>query len=127
LPLAAVAAAGSVLIATAGNAPLWRELQELGLLQARSGWLLALTLAGMLAAALFALVSLLSFKPLLKPALTVLLFASAIGGYFMWTYHIVIDAAMATNTLQTDWHEARALLTWRLVFVLLAGGVLPSW
>jgi hypothetical protein len=40
---------------------------------------------------------------------------------------------MATNTLQTDWHEARALLTPRLVLVVcwarsavLAGVAAPS-
>ena len=127
LPPAAVVAALSLWIASVGNAPLWRELQELGLLQARDGWLLALTLGGLLAAALFAIASLLNWKPLLKPALVLLLFASALGAHFMWTYHIVIDGTMATNTLQTDWHEVRALITWRLAGVLLLGALLPSW
>jgi lipid A ethanolaminephosphotransferase len=45
----------------------------------------------------------------------------------MWTYRIVIDSAMATNTLQTDWHEARALLTPRLALAVLFGALLPSW
>lgn len=39
-------------MALAGNAPLWRALQVRGLLEAKSGWLLAATLAGMLAAGL---------------------------------------------------------------------------
>lgn len=114
-------------MASAGNAPLWRELQDLGLLHAQGGWLLALTLAGMLAAAMFALLSLVAWRPVLKPAIIVLLFASALGAHFMWTYRIVIDSSMATNTLQTDWHEARALLTPRLGLVVLLGAVVPSW
>lgn len=127
LPAAGLAGAASVWMATAGNAPLWRELQHLGLLQAQGGWLLALTLAGMIATALFGLLSLAGWRPLLKPAIVLLLFASALGAYFMWTYHVVIDGSMATNTLQTDWHEVRALLGWPLAATVLAGAVLPSW
>lgn len=127
LPAAAVAGIASLWMATAGNAPLWRELQHLGLIQARDGWLLAFTLGGMVAAALFALLSLLAWRPLLKPAIAVLLFASAIGGYYMWTYRVVIDSSMATNALQTDWREVRQLLSWRLAVIVLLGALLPSW
>lgn len=127
LPAAALVGAASLWMATAGNAPLWRELQRLGLLQAQGGWLLAVTLAGMVAAALFAILSLLNWRPLLKPALIVLLLATAAGAHFMWTYRIVIDSAMATNTFQTDWREVQGLLTWRFVLVFVVGGVLPAW
>nr|WP_255428211.1 phosphoethanolamine--lipid A transferase [Ramlibacter cellulosilyticus] len=127
MPAAAVVGAASAWMATAGNAPLWRELQGLGLLQAHGGWLLAITLGGMVAAALFALLSLATWRPLLKPLIAVLLFVSALGAYYMWTFHIVIDGAMATNTLQTDWREVKGLLTWRLVLVLLLGAALPTW
>jgi len=114
-------------MATAGNAALWRELESLGIAQAQGGWLLTLTLAGMLGAALYALLSLFAWKGVLKPAIVLLLVATAAGAHFMWTYRIVIDSAMATNTLQTDWHEARALLTPRFGAAVLVGGVLPSW
>ncbi len=114
-------------MATAGNAPLWRELKQLGLVDARDGWLLTITMGGMVAAALFAILSVLTWRPVLKPAIILLLLASAVGGYYMWTFHIVIDTAMATNTLQTDWREVQALLTWRLALVVLVGAVLPSW
>jgi lipid A ethanolaminephosphotransferase len=114
-------------MATAGNVPLWRELDALGLLQAHGGWLLALSLTGMVAAVLFAILSLLAWRPLLKPAIAVLLLATALGGYFMWTYHIVIDSSMATNTLQTDWREALGLFTPWLALTVLVGAVLPAW
>lgn len=127
LPAAAVAGLASLWMAIAGNAPLWRELERLGLIQAQGGWMLAATLGGMVAAALFALLSLVAWRPFLKPAIVFLLFASAIGGYYMWTFRVVIDSSMATNTLQTDWHEVQALLTWRLALVVLVGAVLPSW
>jgi lipid A ethanolaminephosphotransferase len=114
-------------MAAAGNVPLWRELDALGLLQAHGGWLLALSLTGMVAATLFAILSLLAWRPLLKPAIVVLLLATALGGYFMWTYHIVIDSSMATNTLQTDWREALGLFTPWLALTVLVGAVLPAW
>ena len=119
--------AASLWMATVGNAPLWRELDALGLLAAQSGWLLALCLGGVLAAALFALLSLLAWRPLLKPAIAFLLAATAFGAYFMWTFRVVIDPTMATNTLQTDWRETRALLTPQLALVVTLGWVLPMW
>lgn len=126
MPPAALAAAGSLWMASASNAPLWRELQALGLLQAPGGWLLALSLAGMVASLLFALVSLLAWPRLLKPALALLLLASGGAGYFMWTYHVVIDSGMAASALQTDWHEALGLLTPALVGALVLGALVPA-
>jgi lipid A ethanolaminephosphotransferase len=126
-PAAVLAGVASLAMATAGNMALWRELQDLGLLQARGGWLLAGTLAGALAAILFALLSLLSWRGVLKPALVLVLLATALGGHFMWSYRVVIDSGMATNTLQTDWMEAKALLTPRLALVAVVAGLLPAW
>lgn len=127
LPPVVLVAAATLWMALAGNAPLWRELGALGLLQAHGGWLLAATLAGLLASVLVALLSLASWRGVLKPAIVVLLFASALGAHFMWTYHVVIDSTMVANAVQTDWPEVNALLTPRLALVLLLGAVLPSW
>jgi lipid A ethanolaminephosphotransferase len=68
-----------------------------------------------------------AWRPLLKPAVILLLVASALGAYFMWTYHIVIDSTMATNALQTDWHEVLGLMSWPLALVLLGGALVPAW
>jgi lipid A ethanolaminephosphotransferase len=122
-----LAATASLWMAVAGNLPLWRELHALGLLQGRGGWLLGVTLTGAVAAALFAILSLLAWRPLLKPAITVLLLATALGGYFMWTYHVVIDSSMANNVLQTDVHEVQGLLTPQLAVVVLVGALVPAW
>lgn len=123
---AALAAGCSLWIASAGNAPLWRELHALGLLRAPGGWLLALSLGGMVASIVFALVSLLAWPRLLKPALALLLLAAAGAGYFMWTYHVVIDSGMAASALQTDWHEVLGLLTPALFAALLLGALAPA-
>lgn len=122
-----VVGAASLWMAGLGNLPLWRELDALGLLQARSGWLLAAALAGILAVTLHALLSLAAWRPALKGAIAVLLLATTLGAHFMWSYHVVIDTTMAANTLQTDWHEVRALLTPRLAAALLLGAAAPAW
>lgn len=114
-------------MALAGNAPLWRELGTDGLLAAHSGWLLALALAGAMAGALFAILSLFAWPRLLKPVAAFLLLATAIGGYYMWTFHVVIDPTMAVNTFQTDWRETKALLTPQLALVVALGAALPGW
>jgi lipid A ethanolaminephosphotransferase len=88
--------------------------------------LLALTLGGLLATTLFALLSLLAWRPVLKGAVILLLLASAAGAYFMWTYHAVIDGGIAASVLQTDTDEVRALLTWRFALTLLALAIVPS-
>ncbi len=120
-------AAASLWMATLGNLPLWRELLDLGVSQGATGWLLATALAGVIACALFAILSLLAWRGVLKPALAVLLLATAIGGHYMLTYRVVIDATMATNVLQTDWKEARDLLGPPLLLTLGIGALLPAW
>lgn len=127
LPAAFLVAGASAWMATAGNAALWRELQSLGIVQGPDGWLLTIALVGILAASLYALLSLFAWRPLLKPVITLLFVASAVGGYFMWTYRIVIDGSMAINTLHTDRQEVMGLLSPRLAAVVLLGAALPSW
>jgi lipid A ethanolaminephosphotransferase len=117
----------SLWMAGAGNAPLWHELNALGILQAPSGWLLAGALAGLVGATLYALLSLLAWRVLLKPVIAILLLVSAAGAHFMGTYHVVIDSSMALNALQTDWRETRSLLTPRLAAAVAMGALLPAW
>ena len=126
LPAAAVSAGASLWMALAGNAPLWRELADRGLLQARGGWWLALALAGLVAVTLFALLSLANWPRVHKPITVLLLACTALGAHFMWTYHVVIDSSMAINAWQTDWREVQALLGPQLGVTLLVGAVVPA-
>lgn len=127
LPAGVLAALASAWMATVGNAPLWRELHALGLLQAQGGAWLALALAGLVAVLLYGILSLLAWGRLFKPAVLVLLACTAAGGHFMWTYHVVIDSTMASNAAQTDWRELRELLTPGLLVSLGLGVLLPGW
>jgi lipid A ethanolaminephosphotransferase len=124
---AALVAGSSLWMATAGNAPLWRELHSLSLLRQPGAWLLAVALALMIAALLTALLSLLAWRWTLKPAIVLLLVVTAVGGHFMLAYHVVIDSTMIVTVLQTDRRESAALLGWGFALSLLWGVVLPGW
>lgn len=125
-PLGPIALA-SGWMATVLNAPLWREMQSLGLLQQPSGWGLAAALAAILLGSLVALLSLLAWRGVLKPALVLLVVTAAAGSYFMLAYHVVIDPTMIINVLQTDRHEAAALASAWMLMALIGLGVLPAW
>lgn len=117
---------GSLWLATATNAPLWRELFQLALTSSPAGVAFSAALMLIIAATIAVMLSLLAWRWTLKPVLTVMLFASAFGAYFMWSYRVVIDATMMVNVLQTDAREAADLLSLRLLVTVLALGVLPS-
>ncbi len=73
-----------------------------------------------------ALLTLLAFRPILKPVLIFLFIATSFAAYFMNHYGVVIDAAMMQNVFETDMREAAELLNWSLLFTVLLLGVLPS-
>ncbi len=116
----------SVWLATVANAPLWSELGKLSMLDSPAGFAFAGALALMIAAVLAAILGLLAWRWTLKPVLVLLLMAAAFGAYFMLSYRVVIDSTMIINVMQTDMHEASALLSPRLAFMVLALGVVPA-
>ena len=118
--------AASVWMATAANLALWQELSRLGQLASATGWAWVAGLALIVAAVLCVLLSALAWRLTLKPAVIVLLLASALGAHFMQSYRVVIDASMMVNVLQSDPREAAALLTPRLLMMVLGLGVLPG-
>lgn len=125
-PLCAVAASAAWM-ATVLNMPLWLELHALHLLRQPAGWLLAAALAAIILSTLVALLSLLAWRWTLKPAILLLLTAAAAGAYFMLAYHVVIDAGMLANVLQTDVHEAAALASPLLLAALAVFALAPAW
>ncbi|MDB5884555.1 MAG: sulfatase [Polaromonas sp.] len=116
----------SLWIATLCNVALWRELARLPGLDFGQVALLDLTLGLVIALATAALLSLLAWRWTLKPVITLFLLSAALGAYFMLAYGVVIDKTMMVNTMQTDVHETRDLLNWRLAATLLALAGLPG-
>jgi lipid A ethanolaminephosphotransferase len=90
----------------------------------------AATFYGSFALFLLAFISLLltlvSFKYLLKPLITLLLLCSASATYFMGSYGVSIDTVMVQNIFETNPDEAGALLSVRMLGYLLVLGVLPA-
>lgn len=72
------------------------------------------------------LLTLVSFRPLLKPVMTLVALCSAAAAYFMNSYGIAIDTVMVQNVFETNPGEAAALFSGKLVVYLLLLGVLPS-
>ena len=109
------------------NIALWRQLSQLPEVTGPRGLLFGIGLAFGVAGLTHALLTLLNWRWLLKPVLTLFLLSAASGAYFMWSYGIVIDATMIVNVLQTDPREAADLLNWRMLLSLVVLGVLPVW
>ncbi|WP_457437584.1 phosphoethanolamine transferase [Pseudomonas sp. TE3786] len=82
---------------------------------------------GLIVFALFNLVlTLLAFRWVLKPVLTLLLLISAGVTYFMSQYGVVIDLGMLRNAAQTNPTEVRDLLSLKLALYVLFLGILPA-
>lgn len=73
-----------------------------------------------------AFLTLVTFRPLIKPVLIALFFATSAATYFMNHYGVAIDAAMIQNVVETDVREAGELLSWQMAPALLLLGLLPS-
>jgi len=72
------------------------------------------------------LLVLFSYRPLLKPALSLVFLAAAAAAYFMDTYNVIIDQDMLVNVMATDSAESGDLLTPRLFAYLGLLGLLPT-
>src|SRR5689334_7238182 len=77
-------------------------------------------------AVLLILPALLSHR-LLKPICMLLAVGNAVALYFLVTYHVVLDATMMGNVLNTDFAEASAFLYPTLAVYVLVLGILPCW
>lgn len=108
------------------NLPLWQRLLAI----TPGGWQgLGMMLAvGLMIAAIFNLaLTLLAFRWLLKPALTLLILAAAGTTYFMTQYGVLMDVGMLRNVMQTNPAEVADLLSPKLAVYLALLGALPVW
>ena len=117
----------SIWLVTLPNIALWRQLSQLPEVTGLRGLLFGLGLACVIAGLTHALLSLLNWRWLLKPVLTVFVLSAASGAYFMSSYGIVIDTPMLVNVVQTDPREAADLMNWRLLLSMGLLGLLPTW
>ncbi|MCF7535014.1 phosphoethanolamine transferase [Pseudomonas petrae] len=107
------------------NLTTWRALVDLAQLQGVKAIAFYVSFAFLLWAAITLLLTPFSFRPTLKPVLSLVALCSAAAAYFMNTYGISIDTTMMQNVLETNPGEAKALLSGTLFLYLGLLGVLP--
>jgi lipid A ethanolaminephosphotransferase len=108
------------------NFVLWQHLFEITAADGK-GIAMRVAFGVMILAAFNIVLTLLAFRPLLKPLLTLIFLISAGVAYFMSQYGVMIDAGMFRNFAETNATEVRDLLSLKLFAYILLLGVLPSW
>ncbi|MFK3971691.1 phosphoethanolamine transferase [Pseudomonas sp. NPDC087358] len=107
------------------NLATWHALIGLTQLQGFKAAAFYVSFAFFLWAAITLLLTPFSFRPTLKPVLSLVALCSAAAAYFMNSYGITIDTVMMQNVLETNPGEAKALLSGRLFLYLGLLGALP--
>ena len=108
------------------NYVLWQHLFEITASDGK-GIVMRVAFGAMIFAAFNIVLTLLAFRPVLKPILTLLFMTSAGVAYFMSQYGVLIDTGMLRNFAETNATEVRDLLSLKLFVYILLLGVLPSW
>jgi lipid A ethanolaminephosphotransferase len=107
------------------NFVLWQHLFEITASDGK-GIVMRVAFGVMIFAAFNIVLTLLAFRPVLKPVLTLLFMISAGVAYFMSQYGVLIDAGMLRNFAETNATEVRDLLSLKLFVYIVLLGVLPS-
>jgi len=108
------------------NFILWQHLLVITASDGR-GLLLCLAFGLIVFCAFNLVLTLLAFRPVLKPLLMLLFMISAGVAYFMAQYGVLMDAGMLRNFAETNATEVRDLLSLKLFVYIGLLGVLPSW
>lgn len=115
----------SVFLLAVFNVPLWQHLAAITG-EGGAGKQLALAFAIMLLGGFNIVLTLLAFRKIFKPVLTVLFVTSASVAYFMNQYGVLMDVGMLRNLVETNVTEVEGLLSPTLWAYVLVLGVLPS-
>jgi lipid A ethanolaminephosphotransferase len=116
----------SAFLLTCFNLVLWKHLFEITASDG-AGIVMRVAFGAMILAAFNIVLTLLAFRPVMKPVLTLLFMVSAGVAYFMGQYGVLIDAGMLRNFAETNATEVRDLLSIKLLVYIVLLGVLPSW
>lgn len=108
------------------NLVLWQHLFDITSSDAQ-GIVMRVAFGVMVFGAFNMVLTLLAFRPVLKPLLTLIFLVSAGVAYFMSQYGVLIDAGMFRNFAETNATEVRDLLSIKLLAYIVVLGVLPSW
>ena len=116
----------SLYLLLVANVPLWRQLARIG--AAPSLYLgPMLGMALLLSCGLVALLALTAWSRGMRLLWWLVAAVAALAQYYMLTYSVVMDPGMAANVLQTDAREVADLLSLRMLLMVLAVLLLPTW
>jgi lipid A ethanolaminephosphotransferase len=116
----------SAFLLIAFNLVLWQHLFEITAADGK-GIVMRIAFGAMILAAFNIVLTLLAFRPVLKPVLMLLFMISAGVVYFMSQYGVLIDAGMLRNFAETNATEVRDLLSIKLLVYIVLLGVFPAW
>ncbi|EJM10478.1 putative membrane-associated, metal-dependent hydrolase [Pseudomonas sp. GM18] len=108
------------------NLVLWQHLFDITAADGQ-GIVMRVAFGVMILAAFNIVLTLLAFRRVMKPVLTLIFLISAGVAYFMSQYGVLIDAGMLRNFAETNATEVRDLLSLKLFVYIVLLGVLPSW
>ncbi|MGF6220504.1 phosphoethanolamine transferase [Pseudomonas frederiksbergensis] len=108
------------------NSVLWQHLFVITVADGQ-GIAMRVAFGVMILTAFNIVLTLLAFRSVMKPVLTLIFLVSAGVAYFMSQYGVLIDAGMFRNFAETNATEVRDLLSVKLFVYIIFLGVLPSW
>lgn len=110
----------------AANWPLWIELARIG--GAPSLYLRSIaTMAVLVGFGTAAVLALTAWTRGMKPLWFTVVLVAAVAQHYMLTYSVVMDPTMMANALQTDFHETRDLLGWRMLLNVALVALPAAW
>jgi lipid A ethanolaminephosphotransferase len=113
-------------LASICNLALWQALSRLPPTGAASTWWTGVVLGLMMTCALIMLLSFLSWRWTLKPALTLVLVLAAINAHLMLTQGAFINAESLSRIVSNPGVQLRAMLGWQVFAIVLLLGIAPS-
>lgn len=112
----------STLFTLSCNGAFWRDFLNLRPISSIQDLFLTLCVGVLLTGLHWLLLLLVTFKHTRKPLFAVLVPLTVLAAYFMLAYQVYFSKEMIRNILQTDWLEAKELLSWSLLPLLLLSG-----
>jgi len=108
------------------NLPFWARVQEVRPIASLHDLLFhgSVALLAFLAVNLF--LTPFAIRPVVKPALIIILLLGALATYFIDTYGVFIDKVMIRNVFETDPAESAELLTLKLLGYIFLMGMVPA-
>lgn len=116
----------SLFIVLFDNQLFWHSLAARLDLGKTAHWQIILIMGAVLVLLFHSILTLLAFRPIIKPLLVAILLLAAGVSYFSDSFGVIIDKSMIHNILETDVREASELMTWPLLWHLLLYGFLPA-